>query len=169
MVPLLSSKRGISNGNFWVPKRGYAGDPLCHQRPPPDESAGRGRAGQGRRAAAAAQRDARARPTPHVLRLVMGGPQTVCDEPGQKETGGSGAKNKGKGAAAARAEAEHKRAPRHPFLSLCSSASACAPVPLTALHSQSLCLPCLSLHASARRSGGCEEELITSSAAASVQ
>jgi hypothetical protein len=38
MVPLLSSKRGISNGNFWVPKRGYAGDPLCHQRPPPDES-----------------------------------------------------------------------------------------------------------------------------------
>lgn len=42
MVPLLSSKRGISNGNFWVPKRGYAGDPLCHQRPPPDESAGAG-------------------------------------------------------------------------------------------------------------------------------
>jgi hypothetical protein len=161
MAPLLSSKRGISNGNFWVPKRGYAGDPLCHQRPPPDESAGQDRA------AAAAQRDARAPPTPHVLRLVMGGPQTVCDEPGQKETGGSGAKNKGKGAAAARAE--HKRAPRHPFLSLCSSASACAPVPLTALHSQSLCLPCLSLHASARRSGGCEEELITSSAASSVQ
>lgn len=129
MVPLLSSKRGISNGNFWVPKRGYAGDPLCHQRPPPDESL----RGQPGRAAAAAQRDARAPPTPHVLRLVMGGPQTVCDEPGQKETGGSGAKNKGKGAAAARAE--HKRAPRHHATPSCLSAP---PHPLVR--------PCRSLH-----------------------
>lgn len=79
-------------------------------------------------------REMRARPpTPHVLRLVMGGPQTVCDEPGQKETGGSGAKNKGKGAAAARAE--HKRAPRHHATPSCLSAP---PHPLVR--------PCRSLH-----------------------
>jgi hypothetical protein len=68
------------------------------------------------------------------------GPQTVPDEPGQKETGRSGAKNEAK----PQARAEHKSAPRPASACSLLPASACAPVPLPAayrLHSRSPCPP----------------------------
>jgi len=95
------------------------------------------------------------------------GPQTVCgDEPGQKETGGSGAKGKG----AARAEhwdLRESTTPPLPASSVSALQLAALRIRLCAraahwLHSQALCLPCSSVSTSVRAEApdrGEEEEL----------